>query len=714
MVQHDRNDDDRAPLKAKKKRPKSKSLSPPMHRQKLAVMKEVSGTPVKQKMKVASWAKRGSSPPRHEHQAIINEILGSPASTKTTTTTTSSGEVPQTPKNKTQGIKKMGSPPDRKARRRVSPKRNTTNYSRSQSPGFRRVSPKRNTGNSRSRSPGFRRVSPKRNTSHSRSQSPGLRKVSPKRNNGDSQSRSPGPRLDLKRIILPPISPVTPRAEFRKAKSNGTEATSNTSNSSHSTTSRRRPPRPANLESLPLGSNSDRGGNNNAAQGHTSTRSARLDQSSAEVQESSSSTNNSDHIYPLSTFSYQRQSRPRGAGGTNRSIEAQSAATTNSSSNEAKGNLATTTVTMNKTNTIDHCHQDTTISVRKGGVLVNPEEEGEEERGSTASWIGHQRKLPFSNDSDSDDLDLLPDVEFSRSSTGPPPPTFTMTDRGMDKFPNDKWWHKCLRHFRILPPTRHEGRTRRRVRYLIWATLILDLLVAIVSIATFGGTVTMCCGVAIMASVPGIDWNLFMNVVSYIYLMGILIEIHPVVREGPIPWNLLNPILGSILSFAVFVDDSKAEAICIWVMELVTVILELWTYLKLRKLYKREERRIDRISANIESERRSDIEKSFRKNAFKRERRNLQMEHSNSTKKLQYHFVGVVVNFGLVCLTLLLMIMVARGGGMCFVGGDGLDLFNADQRARCNLCADDSNGWNDKCFICDDKDEPKQCYYPYF
>jgi hypothetical protein len=324
------------------------------------------------------------------------------------------------------------------------------------------------------------------------------------------------------------------------------------------------------------------------------------------------------------------------------------------------------------------------------------------------------------SDSDwaSDDGRLVEDSDTKGSSL--PPPTLATSERaGAVKFPNDTWWQKCLRHFRILPPVPNEGRTQRRVRFLIWSTLILDFLVAIVSIATFGGSITTCCKQATMASIPGIDWNLLMNVISYIYLVGIFLEIHPVVREGPIPWNLLNPIFGSTLSFAVFVDDSKAEAIALWIMELGSVILEILTYLKLKKLYKREERRIDKLSATIKSECRKnpDVKKSggdFRKNALLRDRRNLRIEHSNSTKKLQYHFVGVTVNFTLLCLTLLLMIMVARGGGMCLVGGEGLDLFSPDQRARCSLCAEGSNGWKDKCAICMDNGDPNQCFYPYF
>ena len=149
-------------------------------------------------------------------------------------------------------------------------------------------------------------------------------------------------------------------------------------------------------------------------------------------------------------------------------------------------------------------------------------------------------------------------------------------------FPDDKWWQKCLRHFRILPPIPNEGRTRRSVRKLIWATLLFDVLVAIVTIATYSGNVTMCCNQVTMASIPSIDWNTFIRVISYIYLVGIFLEIHPVVREGPIPWNLLNPVFGGLLSFAVFLDDSKAEAIGICILEIASVVLEGFTYGRLK------------------------------------------------------------------------------------------------------------------------------------
>ena len=176
----------------------------------------------------------------------------------------------------------------------------------------------------------------------------------------------------------------------------------------------------------------------------------------------------------------------------------------------------------------------------------------------------------------------------------------------------------------------------------------------------------------------------------------------------------MNPIFGSCLSFAVFVDDSKAEAISIWILELGSVILEFLTYINLRKLYAREERRLEKLTSSISSykrdvrERDSELQEmsvkdEYRKNYYLRERRNLRVEHSASQRKLRYHFIGVCVNFTLLGLTLLLIILVARGGGMCKVGGEGLDLFNTDQKGRCNMCIEQLKG--EKCELCKDRAE---------
>mmetsp|Transcript_9127 Transcript_9127/g.21746 ORF Transcript_9127/g.21746 Transcript_9127/m.21746 type:complete len:583 (-) Transcript_9127:119-1867(-) len=310
------------------------------------------------------------------------------------------------------------------------------------------------------------------------------------------------------------------------------------------------------------------------------------------------------------------------------------------------------------------------------------------------------------------------DDGYDKNKLRPPPKIkLAKEDSERGEFPHDKWWQSCLRHFRILSPHPQEDEVKKQVRYLIWTTLTLDVLVAIVSIATFGDGITNCCGTAVMAAgIPGIDWDRFMQVVTWIYLIGIFLEIHPVVREGPIPWNLLNPAFGFLISFAVFVDDSKGEAISIWIMELGSVILELVTFRKLKQLHNRKAQRLDDLEEEIANEKYSH---GYRKTAFLRERRETRLVVSESEKKLRYHFVGAAVNAGLVSLTLLLIIFVARGGGLCLVGGagGGLDIFNPDQKTRCNKC-EDVNGFADECKICSfpgtENEEPDQCYFPYF
>ena len=328
------------------------------------------------------------------------------------------------------------------------------------------------------------------------------------------------------------------------------------------------------------------------------------------------------------------------------------------------------------------------------------------------------------------DEEDMADFNLNSKQTLPPPGKRIMSEDTAYQFPHDTWWQKCLRYFRILPPVRNEGKIKRRVRLLIWATLVLDFCVCFVSLVTYGGAVTMCCGTPTMTGTSEIDWNLFMNIIAYTYLVGILLEIIPTVREI-LPWNLVNPIFGSCLSFAVFVDDSKAEAISIWILELGSVVLEFLTYINLRKLYAREERRLEKLTSSISSykrdvrERDSELQEmsvkdEYRKNYYLRERRNLRVEHSASQRKLRYHFLGVCVNFTLLGLTLLLIILVARGGGMCKVGGEGLDLFNTDQKGRCNMCIEQLKG--EKCELCKDRAGDQvpseadiiQCYYPYF
>jgi hypothetical protein len=190
-------------------------------------------------------------------------------------------------------------------------------------------------------------------------------------------------------------------------------------------------------------------------------------------------------------------------------------------------------------------------------------------------------------------------------------------------------------------------------------------------------------------------------------LIGIFLEIHPTVREGPIPWNLLNPVFGFMIGFAVFVDDSPGEAVIIWIMELGSVILEIITYRKLRILHEEKNERLVKLDDEIAGEK----GRGYKKTVLLRERRETRIVVASSRKKLHYHFVGSTVNSVFVVVTLIMIIFVARGGGLCLVEGEGLDIFDADQRARCWKCTGDV-----MCQMCSNGtvDELEQCYYPYF
>lgn len=276
-----------------------------------------------------------------------------------------------------------------------------------------------------------------------------------------------------------------------------------------------------------------------------------------------------------------------------------------------------------------------------------------------------------------------------------------------DAFEDDTRFMRILRYLRLLPPTPNEHPLRRRMRILTWWALLLDFLVAIVSILTFG-EITSCCGEVIF---PGkFDWNKLMQVISYLYLIGIFIEIHPVVREiGPVPWNLVNPIFGFMISFAVFVDDSRAEAISIWILEMGSIVLEFIIYRCRLTLYREESTKLGEVNQNIKNVKGEKYSGSYKKTQLQRERRQLREKHIQERKNLKTHFIAVGVNITLVCVTLLLIIFVAKSGGMCVRDGERPSLFQQNQQDRCPECA----GSKKDCEICND-DGSTVCYYPYY
>jgi hypothetical protein len=270
-------------------------------------------------------------------------------------------------------------------------------------------------------------------------------------------------------------------------------------------------------------------------------------------------------------------------------------------------------------------------------------------------------------------------------------------------FENDSKFQMCLRYFRILPPHPEEHALKKRIRHLIWYTLIVDFVVALVSILSYGEATT-CCGEDIF-SLPGLDLNNAITIMMYIYMIGIIVEIHPVVREGLVPWNLMNPVFGFFIGFVVFVDDSPEEAASVWILEVVTVVLEFITYRHYLTLFGESVKRLEEVDERLALH----PKRGYERFSIQRERRELRHEHATARAKLRKHLIGVSINIVLVFVTLLLIIFVAKSGGICVKDNNSPNIFQPDQQDECNLCQGE---WCQKCDL--EEFGETQCYFPYF
>ncbi|KAL3930670.1 MAG: hypothetical protein SGARI_004416 [Bacillariaceae sp.] len=303
-----------------------------------------------------------------------------------------------------------------------------------------------------------------------------------------------------------------------------------------------------------------------------------------------------------------------------------------------------------------------------------------------------------------------------------------------DPFPNDPKWKMVLRYLRILPPSPNEKPRDRRVRIFIWSSLFLDFICAVVAIGTFTQVIT-CCGKPIWSLGGGADWTLAMTVVSYIYIFGIMMEIIPVVRESGIPWNMLNPLFGFLLTLAVFFDDSRAEAISMWILETIAVFFDFLVYRLKRQKHAEKKDRLDEINQRLEpffssnrkakAARMAGIDVSFhdcdllameedhetvadhKEIKLLRDRRYVRNWLVEDQKNLNYHLGGVIFNGVLIFITLVFIVCIATTGGMCVYDGNTPNPFSQNQLGMCSSC----QGTTGVCEIC--TATTTQCYYPY-
>jgi hypothetical protein len=326
-------------------------------------------------------------------------------------------------------------------------------------------------------------------------------------------------------------------------------------------------------------------------------------------------------------------------------------------------------------------------------------------------------------------------------------------DREPD-FEDDNHVQKALRYIRILPPHRDEKPIKRNIRIMTWVSLLCDMLAAFISIGTYDGT-AHCCGEPILSIAGNFNWDLTIRITTYVYVLLIFAEILPVVLKG-VPFNLLNPFIGFLITFAVFFDDRILEAVIMWVIEATAVFLEVACYrLKLRQQKEREER-LEQCETDLKpfsdarkarkktkqsirelsmrkfnqsnEDESSESGDSFGNDSFKdenleepqdfsqvrelkllRERRVLRQTQKEHAKTLHYHMIGVAVNVSLVGIAFLLIVCIGRSGGLCILDMQPPNVFKTGQLDKCFDC----KGVDGVCEVCRD-DGTSQCYYPYY
>ena len=277
-----------------------------------------------------------------------------------------------------------------------------------------------------------------------------------------------------------------------------------------------------------------------------------------------------------------------------------------------------------------------------------------------------------------------------------------------------------------------------------------------VGLATFGRSTTQCCGRSILSNYGRwINWDIAIVVLACLYPLLILIEVIPVMVYA-LPCNLLNPLIGVLIGFSVFLTDGLSESMIMWVLETISAgcsIAECTLHKKkfrmvetrrkrLAKQARKVERRNDRPSLDCEStiftdgsnrmlNLNNDIEsqrfnikkqKSTMKlertdnDPFKvvREHRTIVKEQKKAEFNLYRFYILVGINISVTCLTFLLIFMTWKNGGICVVDYKLGNIFKNNQVDKCNRCWPDDFA-SGPCEVCEDagSEYQSQCYFPF-
>lgn len=274
---------------------------------------------------------------------------------------------------------------------------------------------------------------------------------------------------------------------------------------------------------------------------------------------------------------------------------------------------------------------------------------------------------------------------------------------------------KALVFIRCLPDARADSTPLKlALRWLQWAALLADIAAGVVAIVTFNG-VTYCCGEAILNSGGSeFPWEIVIRVLTYIYLVLIIVEVYPVVKKG-IPLNLVNPLLGFVVAVAMFFDDDRKEALIMWGVETFAVLCEygiLVAKLQQRDVLAKEVKKAGKLTSRKREERAretaldpDEAEAEISRN--RQEYYRLKLEQKREKKLLWYLRAACYLNISLVIIFLAFVVIISYAGGLCVNGKSLPNPFNLNQLMNCPACTEIDG----LCEVC--ADEVKQCYFPY-